>query len=187
MISKPDTIAQRLSRDSTPEGTALSRSLREGTDGVLRRRRSASALTLVGIGSLSVVALYQMGILKHVPEPRLRFLDADSVDASGEAYSTLEMPDAALGILSYSMTLALAAYGGADRSVTRPWIPLLLAAKVVLDAVAAAALTIEQATRHRACCSWCLLAAGASFATVPAVVPEAGSSLRRLLSEQTTG
>ena len=34
-------------------------------------------------------------------------------------------------------------------------------------------LTIDQWTKHRALCSWFLLAAGATFATVPLAIPEA--------------
>ena len=89
------------------------------------------------------------------------------------------MPDGVLGLGSYAATLALAAAGGADRAADRPWLPLLLAAKVCLDTVAAGKLTLDQWTKHRAFCFWCLLASAATFATVPLVIPEACAALRR--------
>ncbi len=74
----------------------------------------------------------------------------------------------------------MAAAGGSDRAIERPWLPLALAGKLGINAVQAGKLTYDQWARHRAFCSWCLLAAGATFASVPLVVPEAMAALRRL-------
>ncbi len=60
---------------------------------------------------------------------------------------------------------------------------LSLAAKVTFDVAQAGKLTMEQWTQHRAFCLWCL-AAGASFATAPLLVPEIRAARRRLLSER---
>lgn len=117
--------------------------------------------------------MYQTGIIRRVPEPLLPYLDADEVDAAPEAYEVLAMPNAVLGIASYALTTALAAAGGEDRTNERPWTPLVLAAKVAFDAFEAGRLTLKQWTEHRAFCLWCLIAAGASFATALLVVPEA--------------
>ena len=139
-----------------------------------------AALSLAALGSMGVITLYQMGLIHHLPEPPLPGLDADRVDASGEAYARLDMPDAPLGLGSYAVTLGLAALGGPDRAETRPWVPLALAGKVALDALQAGKLTWDQWSRHRAFCSWCLLAAGATFAMVPLVLPEARAALGHL-------
>lgn len=151
----------------------LSRQLREGTGRFLGRRRGVVGLSLAAVGSLGVVALYQMGIIERVPEPPLPYLDADEVDAAPEAYAVLLMPDAVLGI------------GSQDRATDRPWIPLALAAKVAFDAFEAGRLTLEQWTKHRAFCLWCLIAAGYTFATVPLVIPEAREVIRHLRESDT--
>lgn len=158
----------------------LSRQLREGSGAHLRNRRGVISLSLVAIGSLGVVSLYQVGLLGRVPEPPLPYLDADAVDAAPEAYEVLNMPDGVLGIASYALTAALAAAGGEDRAGERPWVPLALAAKVAFDAVQAGKLTLKQWTDHRAFCLWCLAAAGASFAAAPLAVPEARAALKAL-------
>lgn len=44
----------------------------------------------------------------------------------------------------------------------------------------AAKLTVDQWTKQRAFCEWCLAAAGATFAALPAVMPEATAAWRRL-------
>lgn len=154
-------------------GAELSRELRSGDDEALRRRRKVAALSMVSMGSMAVISLYQLGMIDHLPELPLPGLDADKIDAAGDAYQKYDMPDAVLGLHSYSTTLALAAAGGANRAESAPWIPLALAAKAAVDALQAGKLTVQQWTEHRAFCSWCLLAAGATFATLPLVLPEA--------------
>lgn len=97
-----------IGRASTATAEAVSDQLRRGTDGYLDDRRRVAALALGSTGALGVVSLYQTGLLKHVPEPPLRFFDADKVDASGEAYRIFSMPDAILGMLSSVATLPAA-------------------------------------------------------------------------------
>ena len=162
----------------TPE--ALSHQLRTGSEAFLARRRGVVGLSLVSAGAMGVITLYQMGIIKHLPEPPLPYLNADKVDASAEAYAYFATPDGALGVASYATTLVLAAMGSQERATEQPWIPLALMAKVLVDAAGAGKLTVDQWTKHRAFCSWCLLAAGATFATVPLVVPEARAAWQQI-------
>lgn len=156
----------------------LSRALRHSNDPFLARRRRVIGLSLISIASMSVITLYQTGIIKHLPEPP--GFDADKVDASEEAYALFATPDAALGLVSYAATLALAAMGGPDRAWKQPWIPLALATKALLDAAQAGRLTVDQWTKHRAFCSYCLVAAGATFAALPLVIPEARAAWQHL-------
>ncbi len=158
----------------------LSRALRHGTGPELGRRRRILALALTASGAMGLISLYQMGILRHLPEPPLPGFDGDRVDASEEAYEKLQAPDAVIGLTSYAVTALLAAAGEPDRARSHPWLPLALAGKVALDASQAAKLSWDQWARHRAFCSWCLLAAGATFAMVPLVIPEAREALNHL-------
>lgn len=158
----------------------LSLELREANHPHVENRRRITGLSLVAAGALGMVALYQMGIIKRIPEPPLPGFDAEKVDASPEAYEKLSTPDAVLGIASYGATMTLAAMGGADRARTAPLVPLALAAKLTFDAVQAARLTVDQWTKHRAFCFWCLAASAATFAALPLVVPEARAALFRL-------
>jgi hypothetical protein len=160
--------------------TRLSWELRRGRGRRLRRRRQVVALQLLGVAAMSPIVLYQMGLIRHLPEPPLSWLDADRVDAADEAYAILETPDAVLGIVNYGVTMALAAASGADRAARRPWLPLALAAKVVVDAGNAGRLTAAQWRGHRVFCFWCLLGAAASVASVPLVVAEARAALGAL-------
>ena len=158
----------------------LSRALRHGDDPFLSGRRRVTALMLGASAAMGVIAAYQMGLIRHLPDPPLPFFDADAVDASAQAYRYGAAPDGAWGLLNYAGTLVLAAVGGDDRADRYPLLPLALAAKVGADAAGAAKLTVDQWTKHRAFCAWCLAAAGATFAALPAVLPEARAAWRRL-------
>jgi hypothetical protein len=163
---------------SNPE--QLSVDLRTADDALMRHRRQVVGLSLVSATCMGVVAAYQIGLTKHVPEPPLRMLDADKVDASAEAYEKLSTGDAFLGFTSYGITMLLAAIGGPRRHETHPYVPLAMAAKAAVDAAQAAKLTVDQWAHHRAFCSWCLTAAAATFAVIPAVVPELRAALRTI-------
>jgi hypothetical protein len=164
----------------SPDPEALSHAIRESNDPYMRRRRQVVTLSMLSAACMSVIALYQIGVTKHVPEPPLPGLDADAVDASGHAYEKLSVGDAFLGFVSYGVTMLLAAMGGPGRYRSHPYVPLALAGKAACDAGQAATLTRDQWVRHRAFCSWCLTAATATFAVVPLVVPEALAAYRSL-------
>ncbi|MGI8684051.1 MAG: hypothetical protein ACR2MO_02945 [Acidimicrobiales bacterium] len=123
-MSDNSTAPHDVGRASSPAAEQVSRDLRTGTGDALRRRRRVGAMALSAMGSMGVVVAYQMGLLRHLPEPPRPVFDADDVDASGEAYQNLKTPDAALGLVSYATTLVLAGMvppGGRRRSRGSRW------------------------------------------------------------------
>ena len=161
----------------------LSHELRRGDSPNLRRRRKVVALSLVAAGSMGLIALYQTGVIRRLPDVPLRGFDASKVDAAEQAYSYFDTPDALLGLKSYTWTAALAGAGGEDRVARLPWLPIVIAAKALVDAGVAAKLTWDQWAKHRAFCIWCLLAAACTFGIVPLVMPEARQAIRELMRE----
>ena len=167
-----------IGRGSTRAAEAVSDALRRGSSPYLAARRRTAVLQLGTITTLGVVALYQFGVLRSVPEPSLPGLGADVVDASGEAYTMLRTPDSTLGIASAGVSLVLAGMGGAQRHEQQPWIPLVLLAKSLLDAAGGAYLFAEQITKHKKICSWCTASAALLIATVPTTLPEGRAAWR---------
>ncbi|WP_156912210.1 hypothetical protein [Citrifermentans bremense] len=72
----------------------ISTQLRYNKSRSLSRRRGIVGLSLLAAGSMGLIALYQAGIIRHIPEPPLPRFDADKVVASEEAYAVLHTPDA---------------------------------------------------------------------------------------------
>ncbi len=167
-----------IGRPSSAAAEAVSDAMRRGGGQSLDGRRRVAGLALGAISCFIPVAAYQVGVLRHLPDPPIPGLDSDTVDASGEAYHRFLTADAALGISSYGVTLALAAMGPADRATTKQWLPIALAAKVAFDAAGAIYLTLEQLTEHRRVCTYCTAASVLTLAMLPAAVPEAAQAWR---------
>jgi uncharacterized membrane protein len=159
----------------------LSEYLRHGDDAELRRRRGVVALSLAACASMGLIALYQTGLIGHLPNPPVPMLDSDKVDASDEAYSKVSTPDSLLGLTSYAVTAVLAAAGGRDRARRRPWLSLALAGKVLVDSLFSVRLLWVQPVKYKAWCFWCLIAAAATFGSIALIVPEARAAIRQLV------
>ncbi|MGH2410521.1 MAG: vitamin K epoxide reductase family protein [Chloroflexota bacterium] len=158
----------------------LSQSLRHGSGTFLARRRAVVGASLAAMGSLGVIALYQLGMIAHLPDPPLPGFDADKVHGSASAYALLAAPDAMLGLGSYAATTLLAAMGGPDRATARPWLPLALAGKAAFDVAQAGRLTLNEVRKQHALSAWSVVTAAATGATAVLVVPETRAALRRL-------
>ena len=155
--------------------------LREGTHNFMNQRRIAASLTLLGMTSLGVIALYQLGILKNLPEPSLRILNAEKVNGSATAYCILNTPDAVLGLGSYAATLGLTAMGAGNRAEAQPWVPLALAAKASLDTWQALKLTRASWVNYRAFSLYSLVTVITTLLTLPSVMPEAWAARRKII------
>lgn len=156
-----------------PSPRQLSRELRLDRSPDLQRRRWALALSFVGAGAGMVVGLYQMGLLKRLPDLPMPPFDATRVDKADYAYKRLQTPDGLLMAASYAVTAILAGAGGKDRARENPALPLALAAKVTYDAAIALKLAREEWAETKALCGYCQAATLASLVSAVMVVPEA--------------
>jgi Vitamin K epoxide reductase family len=158
----------------------LGRELRQGNNPFLNRRRGIIGLCFFSCGVLATVALYQIGILKKLPEPRAQAFDTEKVNGSGQAYSILATPDAFLGLASYAVTATLVGMGPENRSQTHPWMPIAMGVKVLADSAMAAKLTVDEATKFRAFSPWSVVTAAATWIALPLALPEAIAAVRQL-------
>lgn len=163
-----------------PPPAVLSHELRLGTGPDLRRRRWILGLSLFGTLMAQVVLLFQMGLLRRLPDPPVGPFDATKVDASDYAYKRMAVPDGVLMLVTYAVTAALAAAGGKDRARQDPALPLLMAAKTGYDSWTCLKLAREEWAENRALCGWCQGATLASLASLALALPEAGRALGTL-------
>lgn len=158
----------------------LGRELRAGSGPFLRRRRKIIGLTFFSCGVLSYIALYQMGMVKRLPQPRWQGLNAEKVNGSAQAYSILAIPDALLGLASYAATACLAGLGPENRWQTHPLMPIGMGLKMIADAAFVGKLTVDESRKYRAFSLWSVLAAAATFTALPLAIPETKAALRQI-------
>jgi uncharacterized membrane protein len=157
----------------------LSETWRRANEPDLRARRWIAGLSLLSGAVMSGIGLFQLGIIRRIPDPPGPF-DAARINGSPQAYSILRTPDALLGALSYAATACLAGAGDPDRSRTAPWLSVAMGAKLLADASIAGKLTVTQWTRYRAFCFWCLLTTGATVAAAVVGIPETLAAARTI-------
>ena len=169
-----------LVQRDTQKSETLGFSFRNDARKSLQRRRSIFGLLLTATASMSVVALYQLGMIKRLPDPPLRRFDSSKVTGSGKAYALLETPDAVLAIGNYAASMALVAAGSPERASKQPLLPIVMAAKVGFDAAVGVKYALGEWSKNRTLCFWCLMATGAAIASVALAIPEARTALKGL-------
>jgi hypothetical protein len=147
----------------------------------LKYRRGIIGLTFFSCAALGVVAAYQVGILKSLPQPGARAFSTEKVNGSGQAYSMLRVPDGFLGLVSYAMTACLASMGQPDRWRTSPLVVLGMGFKVLADAGMAGKLTLDEVTKIRAFSIWSVFTSVSTLAVLPMAYPEVKAALGQMM------
>lgn len=158
----------------------LSEELREGKSPDLCRRRWIFGLSMAGLTIAQIVSMYQVGIIKHLPDPPLDVFDSDKVDASDYAYKRGYTPDGVFMLFTYASTAWLAAMGGKERSKDMPLVPVLMGLKALVDVVANMELAREEWNDNKKLCAYCQKANLFSLLTLALAVPEALRGVRAL-------
>lgn len=152
--------------------TQLSQELRKGQSPDLTRRRWIIGLSLFGTAMGQLVALYQTGILRRLPDPPLPLIDSNRVDASDYAYKRFNTPDGVMMVGTYAVTAMLAAAGGKDRAQEQPMLPLAMGAKLLYDVMTTVRLGQEEWQENKALCIYCQAATVATLAAAALAFPE---------------
>lgn len=145
-----------LSRNGKLTPQQLRQQLQQGETSDLRRRRGVIGLSLVGMGCMTAVTLLQTGIVKHLPDPPIGNFDSDRVNSSDTAYR-LGAPDGSISLASLAANIPIAAFGGANRVQTKPWVPLVAALKAAVRRWRPVGISIRCRQRKRrgaATASW---------------------------------
>ena len=148
----------------------------------LRRRRGVIGLSLVGMASMTAVTLLQTGIVKHLPDPPFGNFDSDRVNSSDTAYR-LGAPDGSISLATLAANIPIAAFGGANRAQTKPWVPLFAAVKAAGEALAASWYFYQMPGKEKAWCGYCILGAVANIGIAALTIPEARKALAAVMSE----
>ena len=159
---------------------AIRDELREGDSKSLRRRRAISALSAFGAIDFALISLYQVGVIRHLPDPPGRIFDSDKVNASEKAYA-LGVPDGPLGLGLYAFTMAVAAAGGSKKTGRHPLFDVLLGGAVAAGVGGALQYIYNMVRKQERACPYCLVGAAAHFAMLPLAAPLALEAARELI------
>lgn len=162
----------------------LRRDLQEGESGDLWRRRAIIGVSLLGAAAMAVVALFQTGIVDHLPDPPLDGFDSDDVTSSDVGYA-IGGADAAFSMASLAVNVPIAAYGTADRVNSRPLIPIAFAGKAVSEAAIAGWFFYQMAAKEKKWCGYCIVNAAAIWSIAFLSLPEEGKAFGRLIGQKT--
>lgn len=159
---------------------AIRNELRDGHDPSLQRRRRIGLLAALGAVDFAVISLYQLGIIRHLPDPPGRIFDSDKVNASHKAYA-LGVPDGTLGLGLYAATLILASAGGSSRTGRHPVFGLLLGGAVAAGVIGGAQYLYDMVRNQERACPYCITGAFLNFGMLPLALPEAVRGAKRLV------
>ena len=172
-----------FTRSGTLTPQQLRHDLQQDETSDLRLRRGIIGLSVIGMASMTAVTLLQTGILKHLPDPPIGNFDSDRVNSSDTAYR-LGVPDGAISLATLAANIPMAAFGGADRATTMPWVPLIAAAKAIVEAAAASWYFYQMPAKEKAWCGYCIVGALANIGIAALSVPEAKKALKIMRGEE---
>ena len=167
-----ETLIKRDTQD-------LRRELQRGRGAGLTLRRGVIALSLVGMGAMAAVSLFQTGLVGHLPDPPLPDFDSDKVNSSDTAYA-LGVPDGAMSLASLAANIPLAAFGGADRAERLPLVPLAAAAKATVEAAVAGWYFYQMPAKEKKWCGYCIVGAAANFGIAALTLMEAKKAWQKV-------
>ncbi len=144
------------------ETQQLRRELQNSDEPNMKVRRAIIGLSLLGIGAMTAVSLFQTGIVKHLPDPPIDGFDSNKVNSSDTAYA-LGVPDGTLSLASLAVNIPIAAFGGENRAENQPLVPLAFAAKATVEAALAGWYFYQMPTKEKAWCGYCIVGAVANF------------------------
>jgi uncharacterized membrane protein len=161
------------------ETQQLRRELQQSEKGDLNVRRAIIGLSLVGMGAMTAVSLFQTGIINHLPDPPIKDFDSDKVNSSDTAYA-LGVPDGTLSLASLAANIPLASFGGANRAEEMPLVPIAAAAKASVEAVVAGWYFYQMPTKEKKWCGYCIVGAAANFGIAALSLVEAKKAWKEL-------
>ena len=159
------------------DAAVVRRTWRNGRAPSLRRRRVIAALASAGLADFAMISLYQLGALRHLPDPPIRTFDSDRVNGSAKAYA-FGVPDGTTGALLYAAELVLAAAGGSHDSGRPLAASALLAGASAIGAGAAVYYLWDMFVREKRACAYCLVGAALNLSMFPLALCDVAEHVR---------
>lgn len=146
--------------------TALSpvQKIRKRSSTKAENRRDIGLLSAIGLLDFVPISLYQLGVIRHLPDLPGKIFDSDYVNASKEA-QIAGLPDGPVSLLMYAANLVLVG-GALKRKNKRNVFDYLIAGNALGQAAGGAYYLYTMAAKEKKICPYCVAGALINFATL---------------------
>jgi uncharacterized membrane protein len=127
-------------------------------------RRNIALLSAIGLLDFIPISLYQLGLIRHLPDLPGKLFDSDYVNASEEA-QVAGVPDGPLSLVMYAANLVLVAET-LKKKKKRNVFDYFLAGNTLGQAAGGAYYLYNMATKQKKICPYCVTGALINFATL---------------------
>ncbi|WP_224996152.1 vitamin K epoxide reductase family protein [Cesiribacter sp. SM1] len=138
--------------------------VRQQAGSASENRRNIGILSAVGLLDFVPISLYQLGVIRHMPDLPGRIFDSDYVNASKEA-QIAGLPDGPVSLLMYAANVLLVA-GAIKKKKKRNLFDYLIAGNAIGQAAGGAYYLYNMATVQKKVCIYCVTGALINFATL---------------------
>lgn len=153
--------------------------LRKGKSKSLRRRRTIALLSVFGILDFIVISLYQIGVIRHMPDVPGKIFDSDKANGSKDAY-VMGVPDGPISLFLYALNIVLASAGGSRTSGRHPIFDILSGGVIFGSVLGGIHYMLNMIFKQQKACVYCIFGALLNFAMIPPLMPELRKSLREI-------
>jgi len=127
-------------------------------------RRQIAALSAAGLLDFSLISLFQLGFIKHLPDLPGEIFDTEQVNSSKDAV-LLGLPDGVISLNSYAATILLAAAATRYKKPSR-LLDVAMGGLVLGQAAGAVQYLYKMAFVQKKVCIYCVAGAVINFATL---------------------
>ena len=147
---KTETSAIDKIRNDTSEATAY--------------RRQIAALSALGLADFSMISLFQLGFIRHMPDLPGEVFDTEKVNSSKDAV-LLGMPDGVISLGSYAATMLLATAATRYKKPSRV-LDVAMGGIILGQAAGGAFYLYNMAFVQKKVCIYCVAGALINFASL---------------------
>ncbi|MHA6247470.1 vitamin K epoxide reductase family protein [Pontibacter sp. CAU 1760] len=127
-------------------------------------RRQIAATSAIGLVDFSLISLFQLGAIRHLPDVPGRIFDTEQVNSSKNA-ELMGMPDGVISLGSYAATMFLATAANRFNRQSRV-LDVAMGAVLIGQAAGAAQYLYKMAFVEKKVCVYCVAGAVLNFASL---------------------